>query len=125
LYDVFFGLSIKYLLDLKHAWAVRILNSTLYEVPHPFALLLLDGLFDVPYALMLLLGLCVDEAITKLHFSEPFCLLSELCFLKSAVPEAIFQLFYGEVDWACMFMHTANHIMLPFILVFPSFMQIS
>jgi hypothetical protein len=70
----------------------------LYEVPHPFAFLLVDGLFDVPNVLMLLFGLCIDEAITKVHFSEPFSLLSELRFSNSAVPEAIFQLFHGEVD---------------------------
>jgi hypothetical protein len=70
----------------------------LYDVPYPFALLSMDGLFDVPYVLMLLLGLCIDEAITKMHFSEPFSLLSELRFSNLAVPEAIFQLFHGEVD---------------------------
>jgi hypothetical protein len=123
--DVFFGFSIKYSLNLKHPWAVRILNSTLYEVPHPFALLLIDGLFDVPYVLMLLFGLCIDEAITKVHFSEPFSLLLELRFSNLAVPEAVFQLFHGEVDRVLYVCVHANHIMLPLFLVFPSFMQIS
>ncbi len=80
--DVFFGFSINYSLDLKNAWAVRVLNSALYEVPHPFTLLLINGLFDVPYVLVLLFGLCVYEAILKVHFSQPFSLLSELRFFE-------------------------------------------
>jgi hypothetical protein len=38
------------------------------------------------------------SAITKVHFFETFSLLSELCFSNLAVPEAVFQLFHGEVD---------------------------
>ncbi len=54
---------------------------------------------------MLLFGLCVYEAISKVHFSQPFSLLSELHFSNLAVPEAIFQFFHGKINrilYVCM-----------------------
>ena len=48
---------------------MRILNLALYEVLHPFALLSINSLFDVLYALVLLFGLSINETVAKVHFS--------------------------------------------------------
>ncbi len=54
LYSVFLDIAIKYLLKLKHAWAVAILNSAFDQAPHPFTLLSTDCLLDVSHTLVML-----------------------------------------------------------------------
>ncbi len=82
-------------MNLQIARAVRILNGALSEVPHPFALLLIHGLLDVPHMHVLLLCLCVNETVSQVYLPETFGLLSKFCFLNSEVSETIFQLLHG------------------------------
>ncbi len=93
--DVFFVFTAKDSLNLQHAWAVRILNGALDEVPHSFVLLLIHGLLDVPHMHMLLLCLCINETVSQMYLPETFGLLSKFCFLNLAVSETTFQLLYG------------------------------
>ena len=65
------------------------------EVPHPFTLLSIDGLLDVPHMLVLLLCLCVNETVSQVYLPETFGLLSKFCFSNSAVSETVFQLLHG------------------------------
>ncbi len=67
LYNVLPGFPIQHSLDLENAWAVRIFDCSLYKVPHSFDFLLMDGLFDVLYSLVLLLGLSINQTVTEVH----------------------------------------------------------
>ncbi len=67
LYNILPGFPIQHSLDLENAWAVRIFDCLLYKVPHSFAFLPMDSLFDVLYLLVLLLGLSIDQTVTEVH----------------------------------------------------------
>jgi hypothetical protein len=95
LYDVLFGFATKNLLNLQHAWAVRIPNGVLDEVPHPFTLLLIHDLLDVLHTLVLLLCLCINETVSQVYLPETFGLLLKFYFSNLAVSETIFQLLHG------------------------------
>ncbi len=75
---------------------MRVLDSSFDEVPHPLALLSVNGLLDPPYSTMLLLSLCIDEAVPQMNLPESFGLFSELCLSKSAVSEPIFKFFHRQ-----------------------------
>jgi hypothetical protein len=65
------------------------------------------------------------EAILKVHFSQPFSLLSELRFSNLAVPEAVFQFFHGKIN---RILYVCTHRKLYYIAIvldFSSFMQIN
>ena len=78
---VFVGLAANNSLNLKHAWAVRILHCALDEMPH------LLTLFS--HMIMLPLCLCIDETVSQVYLPESFSLFPEFCFSNLTVMKTV------------------------------------
>jgi len=87
---VLFGFATKNSLNLQHTHVVRILNRTLDEIPHLLAFFLIDSLLDVPHTIVLLLGLCLNETVSRVYLPGSFSLFSELCCMNLAVSGTVF-----------------------------------
>ena len=53
-------------------------------IPHSFVFFLVAHLLDCRYLFVLLFGLGIDKAVTKVDFTETFGLFSQVCFADAS-----------------------------------------
>ena len=66
-----------------------VLHCPFDQIPHPLAFLAVAFLFYFRRLLVLPLGLCVNQAVSQMHFAKAFCLLPQVCFPDACKLETI------------------------------------
>ncbi len=78
---VFLHFSINYLLDFQNAWALWIPHCSLDEVPHLFAFLSIDFLFNCCCTCLLFFSIAMIRQLQRCTFLRPFACLRSSAFL--------------------------------------------